>query len=104
MAVGAVLDLAALELGDGLADVGGDGAGLGVRHQAPRTENPAEATDLTHEVGRGDRDVEVEEAVLDLGDEIVGTDHVGPGGFGVASRVTGGEDGDAHVLARSRGK
>ena len=62
VAVGAVLDLAALELLDGLADVGGDGAGLGVGHQATGAEHPAELADERHEVGRGDGDVEVEHA------------------------------------------
>ena len=38
VAIGAVLDLATLELGDGPADVLGDGAGLRVRHQATRAD------------------------------------------------------------------
>ena len=87
VAVGAVLDLAGLELGDGLADVVGDGAGLRVRHQAARTERAAELADLAHEVGRGDRDVEVEEAALDPRDEVVGADDVGTGLLGLAGRV-----------------
>jgi hypothetical protein len=61
--VGAVLDPAALELGDGLADVHGDGAGLGVGHQAAGPEDPAERADLAHQVRGGDGHVEVEEAL-----------------------------------------
>ena len=86
VAVGAVLDLAALELGDGPADVGGDGAGLGVRHQAARAEHPTEATDEGHQVGRGDGHVEVEVALLDLGGQVVGADDVGPGVAGLLAR------------------
>src|SRR5262249_9560834 len=40
--VGAVLDLAALELADGLAHVGRHGSGLGIRHQPTRTEHAPE--------------------------------------------------------------
>ena len=50
-----------------LADVGGHRSGLGVRHEATRAEHPAEATDLGHQVRRGDRDVEVEEPSSRLG-------------------------------------
>src|SRR5690348_548095 len=42
------LDLAALDVVDGLGDVRGDGAGLRVRHQTTRTEHAAETTDLAH--------------------------------------------------------
>ena len=87
VAVGAVLDLAALELADGLADVGGDGAGLRVRHQAAGAERAAEPADQRHEVGRGDGDVEVEHPALDLGDEVVGTDDVGARGAGLGGGV-----------------
>src|SRR5690606_8373385 len=52
--VDAELDLAALDVSDGLGDVGRDGAGLGVRHEVARTEDAAETTDLAHHVGRGD--------------------------------------------------
>src|SRR5581483_12358412 len=45
VAVGAVLDPPALEVAHGLADVLGDRAGLGVRHEAPGAEQPAELTD-----------------------------------------------------------
>ena len=56
----------------------GDGAGLRVRHEAARTEHATEPADLTHEVGRRDRDVEVHEAfVLHAVDEVFGADDVG---------------------------
>ena len=97
--VGAVLDLAALGVGDGLADVEGDGARLGVRHETARTEDAAELADGAHHVGRGDGDVEVEDALLDLLGEVVGADDVGAGLLRLTRLVALGEHGDAHLLA-----
>src|SRR5436190_16075758 len=75
--VGAVLHLATLELADGLAHVGRDRAGLGVRHQTTGAERAAETADHRHEIGSGDGDVEVEHAALDLRREIVRAHDVG---------------------------
>src|SRR5664280_1044473 len=75
--VGAVLDTPTLELTDRLGDVRGHGARLGVGHKSARSEDASETTDLTHEVRRRDRDVEVKEPPGDLGDEILGADLVG---------------------------
>ena len=47
-------------------DVRRDGADLRVRHQAARAEDLAELADDAHRVRRGDHDVEVHEAFLDL--------------------------------------
>ena len=102
VAVGAVLDLATLELGHGAGDVLGHGAGLRVRHQTSRAEGPPEATDERHHVGRGDGHVEVELARLDLRREVVGADDVGSRLAGLGGGLAGGEHGDAHVLARAR--
>src|SRR5690606_245004 len=101
VAVRAVLDLAALELGDRPGHVGRHGARLGVGHQASGAQHAAEPADDGHEVGRGDGDVEVEHAALDLRREVVGADDVGPGLAGGGRRLAGGEHGDAHVLARA---
>ena len=103
VAVGAVLDLAALELADGLADVGGDGAGLGVRHQATRAEHAAEAADLTGiRSGVAMATSKSMHAALDLRDEVVGADDVGAGVARASGGVAGGEHRDAHVLAGAR--
>jgi hypothetical protein len=104
VAVGAVLDLATLELADGAPDVVGDRSGLRVGHQAARAERPAQTADERHHVGRGDRHVEVELARLDLGGEVVGTDEVGPGVTRLLGGFAGGEHCDPHVLAGSRRK
>jgi dihydroorotase len=102
VAVGAVLDLAALELRHGASHVVGDGAGLRVRHQATGAERTTETTDERHHVGRGDGDVEVELAGLDLGGEVIGADDVGTRLTRRRSGLAGGEHGHAHILARAR--
>ena len=104
VAVGAVLDPTALELADGLAHLGGDRAGLGVGHEAAGPEHPAELADLAHQVGRGDGDVEVEEAALHLLDEVVGAHDVGASLAGLGGRRAGGEHRDSHGLAGARGQ
>ncbi|BCI91177.1 hypothetical protein NIIDMKKI_63830 [Mycobacterium kansasii] len=76
------VDFAALDVGDGLGDVGRDGAGLGVGHQAARAQHPGDATDLGHLVGRRDRGVEVQEPALNLLDQVVTADNIGSGGDG----------------------
>ena len=58
VAVGAVLDLATLELLDGFGHVGGHGAGLGVG-MATGAEHTAQLADRGHHVWAGDGDVEV---------------------------------------------
>src|SRR4051794_19683644 len=102
--VGAVLELARLRVADCLPHVHRDGAGLRVRHQAARTEDPAELPDIPHLVGRGDRDVEVGESLLDSLGEIGGADDVCTGLLGLLRLVALGEDGDLRVLAGSVGK
>ena len=53
--------------------------GLGVRHQTAAPEDLPELADLTHHVGRRERDIELEPARLDPLDEILATDLVGAG-------------------------
>ncbi|GAB4914601.1 hypothetical protein MAHJHV29_22440 [Mycobacterium avium subsp. hominissuis] len=93
------VDLAALDVGDGLGDVGGDGAGLGVGHQAARAEHPGDAAHLGHLVGRGDGGVEVQEAALDLFDQVVAADDVGAGGLRLLGLLADGEHRDPGGLA-----
>ena len=77
--VGAELDTTGLALAHGGGDVHRHGPDLGVGHQVARSEHPTEAADEAHHVGGGDGDVEVEPAVLDLLDDVLGADKVGPG-------------------------
>ena len=83
---------------DGLGDVGGDGARLRVRHQATRAEHAGDAADLGHLIRRRDRGVEVQEAALDLFDQVVAADDVGAGGLGLLGLVADGEHRDADGL------
>ena len=73
----------------------------GARTMRYAAEHPAQLADLAHEVGRGDGHVEVEEASLDAGDQVVGAHHVGTGGPGLGSGFTSGEHRHPHVLARA---
>ena len=104
MPVHAELDLAALDVGDGLGHVHGDGAGLRVRHQAARAEDTAQPADLAHHVGGGDDGVEIEVAAGDLLDEIVDADLVGARCDRGFCLLTGGEDEDPSRLASAVGK
>ena len=92
-------DLAALDVGYRLGDVGGHRAGLRVGHQAARAEHSGDPADLGHLVRRGDRGVEIQEAPLDLCDQVVAADPVGAGRFRLGGLVAGSEDDDAGGLA-----
>src|ERR687888_592605 len=82
-AVGAVLELARLRLADRLADLVRDRARPRVRHLPARAEDAAEPADDAHLVRGRNRDVEVVEALLDPRREVVGSDDVGAGLFGL---------------------
>lgn len=104
VAVGAILNAAGLELGDHLGDVHGHGTELRVRHEATGTKDLTDAANLGHHVRRSDSGVEVDLALLDLGDELVGTDDVGAGSLGLAGLLALGEDGNTNGLAGAVGQ
>ena len=104
VAVSAVLDAAGLELGDHLGDVHGDGAQLGVGHEATRAEDLTEAANLAHHVRGGDGGVKLDVASGDLCDEVVRADDVSTGLLGLGSLGALGEDGDADGLAGAVGQ
>src|SRR3546814_19537550 len=64
---------------DGAGHVGGDGAELGVRHQAARAQQLTEAAPHPHHVRGSDAAVAVDLARLDLLGEVLGSDHIGAG-------------------------
>src|SRR5918994_6436725 len=100
VAVDAVLDLAALDVLDGLAHVLGDRAALGVGHEPARTQSLAERSYDPHLIRGGYRDVELHEALLaDARGEVLGADDVGAGLFGLPRLLADGEDGHAASLA-----
>ena len=96
--------LPALDSVDGLGDVHRDGADFGVGHLAGGAEDAPEAPDDGHQVGRGDGDVEVVEALLDLFGEVLGADDVGAGLLGLGDLGALGEDGDLDVAAEAVGQ
>ena len=77
---------------------------LGVRHEATGTKDLTDAANLGHHVRRSDSSVEVDLALLDLGDELVGTDDVGAGSLGLAGLLALGEDGNTNGLAGAWGR
>src|SRR5208282_695655 len=75
--VHAVVHLAGLDLGDRLGDVEGDGANLGIGHQAAGPKDFADTSDLAHHVRGRDDAVEVEPVLfLDLLYDLVAADEV----------------------------
>jgi hypothetical protein len=74
--------------------------GFGIR--PARAQDLAERADDAHRVGRGDDDVEVHLAGLDLGGEVVHADEVGAGGARFLGLGALREDGDALGLAGAR--
>src|SRR5690606_15821201 len=82
-----VLELAGLDLPNSLGHIHRDRAGLGVGHQATRTQHPTERAKLTHHVRGGDDHVAVEPAILDLL-QVLGADEIGPSGLGLLGPVT----------------
>ena len=91
MPVDPELDLAALDVGHGLGHVDGHCSGLRVGHQPARAENAAEPTDFAHHVGRGHDGVEVQVALRDLVDQLVGAHLVGASRNRGLGAVAGGE-------------
>jgi len=97
--VDAELHAAALDLLDRAFDVERDGPGLRVRHQATPAEDLAELADQTHRIGRRDGDVELEPACLDLLDQVLAADLVGPGAQRLLGLLALGKDRDPDLLA-----
>ena len=95
------VDLTALDVLDGVTDFHGNGAGLGVRHEAAGAEDLTEGTDLRHN-GRGaDDDVDVGPTALDLLDVFVETCIVGSCCLCLVHLVGGAERENAHDLTGS---
>ncbi len=72
--------------------------GLRVRHEAARAEHLPEPSERLHHVGRRDEGLEVEEAGLDLRDEVVPAHEVGARRLGFLDLLAGGDDGHARRL------
>jgi hypothetical protein len=68
------------------------------------TEDAPELAEFPHHVRRGDDHVHIGPAFLDLGDVLVGPDHVGAGGGGFLLLGTARDHEDAHGLPRPVGE
>ena len=89
--VHAELDLAGLRLAHRLSDVERHRSGLRVRHQPAGAEHASQLSELAHLVRRGDEDVELQPAVLDLL-QVLGADVVRAGRFGLTGLVADRDD------------
>src|SRR5699024_4528639 len=99
-----VLDLTGLGVGNSLAHVGGNGARLGVGHQAAGAQDLTETANAAHHVGGGDQHVEVQVTALDLGDQIVVADLLRTGSLCGLGGVALGDGNHADVLAGAVGQ
>ena len=99
-----VLDLTGLSVGNSLADVGGNGAGLRVGHQTTGAQDLTETANAAHHVGGGDQNVEVQVAAGDLGDQIVITDLLRTGSLSGLGGVALGDGDNADVLTGAVGQ
>ena len=104
VAVGAVLNAASLGSETILATsmVTVPSLGFGMRPRGPRIFT--DAANLGHHVRRSDSGVEVDLALLNLGDELVGTDDVGAGSLTASRACALGEDGNTNGLAGAVGQ
>lgn len=100
----AELNTTGFHVTDGLGDVKGNRANLGVGHQTARSEDATETTDDTHHVRGRDRGIEVHEAFLDPLREFVAANDIGAGLTGLALLLALGEDSNADGLAGAVGK
>ena len=99
-----VLHLAGLDFLDGLGDVEGHRASLGVRHETAGAQDLAQAADALHHVRGGHQGVELDEPALDAFHQIVAAHDFRTGGFRFLDLFTARDDRHPHGLARSVGQ
>src|SRR5215467_881090 len=93
------LDSTGLHLTNSLGQIKGDRTSLWARHQTTRAKFFTEPTDLTHDIGRSDRNVEAEPISLDLFDQIIQTNEICASGLRLRDFLTLGEDQHFHFFA-----
>ena len=71
------VNLTLLHLTDSLGHIHGHSTALGVGHQATRTEDTTQRTNLAHDGGHGDDDIHVGPSTLNLLDVFIQTHIVG---------------------------
>lgn len=75
--INAVFNFTCFDIGDCLCNIHGDGAALGVGHQALRAENAADSTDNAHHIGSCNADIKTEPVFgLNLFDHIFIADEI----------------------------
>ena len=102
--VQAVLDLTGFGIGNSLANVGGNGASLRVRHQTTRSEDLTQAANAAHHIRGGNQNVEVQVAALDLGDQIIIANFLSTSSLSSLSSVALADSNNANVFASAVGQ
>ena len=95
------VDLTRLNFLDSSSDVVSDRTALRVWHQATRTEHTTQSTDLTHDSGHGDDDVDVRPATADLLDVFIEADIVSASSLSFGFLVRGAECKHTYLLPRT---
>ena len=98
------VDLTLLHFLDSLSHVHGNSTGLGVRHQAARTEDTTEGTDFAHDSRHGDDHIHVSPATFDLIDIFIQTNIIGSGLFSRSFLVCSTQCKNTHLLTCSVGQ
>ena len=103
--INTILDLTGFDIGNGLSHVHGNGAALGVRHQALGAEHTTDAADNAHHIGGGYADVETEPVLgLDLLDQILIAYEIGAGFLSLTGLIALGKNQNADYAAGAVGQ
>ena len=101
-AVGAVLNLPALEFTHCSTNIGGDGARLRVWHETAWAKGTTDTTDERHHVGCSDREIKVYLSGLDLISKVISTDDVCTGGTSLIGGRTSSKDSNTNITTGTR--
>ena len=103
--INTIFNLTSFDFLDGLGDIHGNGASLGVGHQALGAQQTGDAADGTHHIGGRNADVKTEPVfALDLGNQIGIADEVSASSLGFFSLGALGEHQNANLLAGAVGQ
>src|SRR6266849_637804 len=86
------LNTTCLDFLNGFRQIKSDRTGFGTRHEATRTKFLTKATNLTHHIRGGNGDIKAKPIAFNLFDQIIKTDKICTGSFGLGYFLTLSED------------